>query len=391
MRAGRKIQMFQFNPKTSFSDPNPTNVNLNTALPNSHGKVRTLKEDYEDLKKGKLKKEQEFLSEEIAGVKPLAPTPIPEIAPISRPVSQPPKAPEQAAFLTPKENEKQEEQKEISNPFGSQSFFNGKSPFEEGSQPSSPQTKDEAAPKIKSQKNLIIIISSLLALVILGGGFYYYWFFIKKSPAQNNIPPTAQTKPAQSPNIQPENKNLRSLNIDASLGKEANQKALQTFAENFLSGAAENDLVEVKVMDKNNQPATPKDLEASLGFFLPDKLSENITSDYSLFIKKENSKAHIGAAFKVSDTLGLFDELLQQEKNLPTQLLPFFLKEAPMATVTSFSPGKYKNADIRYFNFPDIPGTSLDYSILTDKQNGYFVFATSREALRSILDFMWGK
>lgn len=391
--------MFQFNPRASFSDPNPTNVNLNTALPNSHGKVRTLKEDYEDLKKGKLKKEQELLSEEIAGVNSLAaasapaptPAPIPAAAPISRPMAVPPKPPEQAASLPPKENEKQENQKEISGSLGSQSFFNGKSPFEEENPSSLPQNKDVAAPKRKSPKNLLVIITSLLVLAVFGGGFYYYWFFIKKSPVQNTIPPTGQKKAVQTPNVQPENKNLRYLNIDAGLGKETNQKSFQALAENFLADAAENDFVEVKVLDKNNQPATPKDLEASLGFSLPNKLSENITNDYSLFIKKENLRARAGAAFKVADTTGLLDELGQQENNLPLQLIPFFLKETPTSTITGFNSGKYKNADIRYFNFPESFGASLDYSILTDRQSGYFIFATSKNTLRSILDFMWGK
>ena len=238
---------------------------------------------------------------------------------------------------------------------------------------------------------MTIALSSLLALAILGGGFYYFWFFIKKSPSQNGTAPTAQTKTVPAPNIQSSNKNLRYLNIDASLGKEENQKTFQALAENFLANAVEKDLVEVKVLDKNNQPVAPKDLAASLGFSLPDKLSGNLTNDYSLFMIKENSKIRAGAAFKVSDTTGLLDELGQQEKNLPQQLVPFYLNEAPATTTISFSSSKYKNADIRYFNFPEPPDTSLDYSILTDKQNSYFVFATSKDALRSILDFMWGK
>ena len=383
--------MFQFNTKFSLSDTNPTNVNLNTALPNSHGKVRTLKEDYDDLKNGKMKKEQELSSEDIAVMNLPPAVAVPAPAPVFRPMAETPKLPEQSAFLPPRENEKKEEKKEISNPFGSQSFFNGKSPFEEESQLALPQKKDEAALKGNSRKTLTIALSSLLALAVLGGGFYYYWFFIKKSPLQNNTPPAVQTKPVLPPNIQSSNKNLRYLNIDASLGKEGNQKAFQALAENFLANAAENDLIEVKVLDENNQPAAPKDLETSLGFSLPDKLSGNITNDYSLFIKKENSKARTGAAFKITDAAGLLDELGQQEKTLSSQLLPFYLKETPTVEVVSFNSSKYKNADIRYFNFSESFDTSLDYSILTDKQNGYFIFATSKDSLRSILDFMWGK
>ena len=379
--------MFQFNTKGSLSDPNPTNVNPNTALPNSHGKVRTLKDDFEDLQNGKIKKEQELLASDAAEVSSL-PATAPSIpTPTYRPMTEPPKPPEQSSFLPPKENEN----KEASNLFGSQSFFNGKSPFEEARQPVLPQKKDEAAPKGNSRKTLTIIFSSLLALAVIGGGFYYYWFVIKKAPDQNTVQPPAQTNPVQSSDAQSSNKNLRYLNIDTSLGKDANQKVFQDLAENFLADAADNDLVEVKVLGKNNQPLAPKDLEASLGFSLPEKLLLNLTNDYSLFIKKENSEIRTGAAFKLSDTTGLVDDIGQQEKTLPSQLLPFYLKGAPAATVTGFNSSKYKNADIRYFPFPEPSNTSLDYSILTDKQNGYFIFATSKDSLRSILDFMWGK
>ena len=167
--------MFQFNTKTSFSDPNPTNVNPNTALPNSHGKVRTLKDDFEEMKSGKIKKEQELLSEDIAAVNPLPAAPAPIPAPAPRPMAEPPKLPERPAFLPPKEEKRGE--KEASSPFGSQSFFNGKSPFEEETQPALPQKKVEAAPKRKSRKTLVIAFSSLITLAILGSG-YYYWFFI---------------------------------------------------------------------------------------------------------------------------------------------------------------------------------------------------------------------
>jgi flagellar basal body-associated protein FliL len=389
-----------------MDDPNPTNVNPNTALPNSYGKVRTMKEDYDDFRTGKLQKDQGSSPGNDASVSGLEIT-----APQSKPVekigfdqksslaippetkTEPPKPAGEPVFSF-RESEKKEEKNETLNPFGSQSFFNGKSPFEEESQTALPQKQAEAASKGTSRKTLTILFSTLFALAIVGGGFYYYWFFIKKSPA-NDIQIPAQTKTipeaAQEPTAQPANKNLRYLNVDPIAGKEANQQAFRSLAENFLSGASENDLIEIKVLDKNNQPMQIRDFETGLGFSLPDNLLLKITSDYSLFMKKENSKAHVGAAFKLSETAGLLDELSQQEKNLPLQLLPFYLNQAPTEAAISFNSSKYKNADIRYSNFPEATDTSLDYSILTDKQNGYFIFATSKNSIRSILDYMWGK
>lgn len=379
-----------------MDDPNPTNVNPNTALPNSYGKVRTMKEDYDDFRTGTLQKEQgsPLENEAVTSGPEIGFDQKPSSAVLPETKTEPPKPAKESVFSF-QGSEKKEEKNEALNPFGSQSFFSGKSPFEEEGQTALPQKQDEAAPISSSRKTLTIIFSTLIALAIIGGGFYYYWFFIKKSPAKSNIQIPAQTKTspetAQEPNTQPANKNLRYLNVDPIAGKEANQQAFRSLAENFLSSASENDLVEIKVLDKNNQPLAPKDFEASFGFSLPSKLSENTTSEYSLFMKKESSKVHAGAAFKLSETAGLLDELGQQEKNLPLQLLPFYLNRAPTEAATSFNSSKYKNADIRYSNFPEAADASLDYSIITDKQNGYFIFATSKNSIRSILDYMWGK
>ena len=44
--------MFQLR-RNSAANSNPTNIDPNTALPNSYGKIRTLKRDLEDFKAGK--------------------------------------------------------------------------------------------------------------------------------------------------------------------------------------------------------------------------------------------------------------------------------------------------------------------------------------------------
>lgn len=388
--------MFQFKRRTSDGEANPTNVDPNTALPNSYGKIRTLKEDYENFKSGNLKEESADPGK-IAASPEIIPSPTPDPQPAA-PLPQSPqpeiKLPEpeekKAERPAPAPHEMKSAGKETLNPFGSQTFFNDKSPFEEEKKdaPSEEKTVTEK-PKDGSKKTLVVVFSLLLVLAIIGGGFYYYWFFMKKLPPQENVStPVKPENETPQPEAQPENENLRRLNISAGSPKEENQKILRDFADSFLSSASENDIIEVKILDKEDRAVSPKDLETSLGFALPAGLAENLSDDYSFFVKKENSEARIGAAFKLSATEGLSENLKQQEKILPSNLSPFYLGQTPIGEITGFNSSRYINADIRYFNFSAPPNTSFDYSIITDKQNSYFIFATSKYCIRSVLDYM---
>jgi hypothetical protein len=387
--------MFQFKAKASSEEVNPTNVNPNTALPNSYGKIRTLKEDYENFKAGNLKKAGEAAS--LAVKAPATPPPSDPQPELQVAIPQPEPKIElhnisdktQAKPVSTFQETKKEFGGEHLNPLGSQTFFQDKSPFGETLK-EIPVEKIAAKAKLKSgsNKTLTVVFSSLLLLAIIGGGFYYYWFFVKTSPAQQEAVQAPVEKETPATATKPESNNLRQLNIDIAGTKEENQKIIQTLAGSFLSGAMENDVFEIKVLDKNNGLVKPKDLETSLGITLPAGLAEKISDDYSLFMKKENSEIRAGAAFKLSATEGLAENLRQQEKTLPSNLAAFYLGKPLAKDVISFSSSRYKNADIRYFNFTSPPNTSFDYSIITDKQNSYFIFATSKYSIRSILDYM---
>ncbi|MFA5926077.1 MAG: hypothetical protein WC831_04030 [Parcubacteria group bacterium] len=381
--------MFQFKSKTSNDEVNPTNVDPSRALPNSYGKIRTLEEDYKDFKAGNLKKAQEATAKIESAPAAAAATPQPA-APQSQPKADLPNAPATANEKPSPPFPKDELKNEALNPFGSQSFFNEKSPFE-GTDAVSSIKKEGDAKKTKAnpKKTLTVIFSAVLMLALIGGGFYYYWFFIKKTPAENTAEETAPSeKPSQQTEVQPKNGNLRQINVDISSDKTENQKTLQAFADNFLAGSAENEMIEIKALNKNNQAINPAELETALGLTLPAGLTGKLENDYSLFMKKENSEVRMGAAFKLSAAAGLVETLLQQEKSLPLSLTAFYLNHPPADSAASFSSSKYKNADIRYFNFLSPLNTSFDYSVITDKEKSYLIFATSKYSARSILDYM---
>jgi len=225
---------------------------------------------------------------------------------------------------------------------------------------------------------------------MLGGGFYYYWFFVKKPSSQTPAQETAETQQAPTSQTQnQESKNVRVFLVDPSAGSIEFQKAFQKMTEDFLSGASENELVEARPVDQNNQQIQVKDFISLLSANLPETVTQEFTADnYSLFAKKENGEIRTGLVFKLTEPTGLAGELAQQEKNLPTDLNSLYLNQAVPGAEPAFNSAKYKNADIRYYNFPSPQNTSLDYSVVSGKTSGYLIFATSKNTMHSILDYM---
>lgn len=385
--------MFQI--KRSPTEPNPTNINTNTALPNNYGHVRTLKDDLANLKSEKKETPAE----------PLPQPPLPQPAEIKladQPTiaAQPP-APEQKISLTnfsPAQKEKPSEavgsgqKNDMPSPFGSETFFQTQSPFDEKAE--APKKEAGKAPG-KSSNKLIIILSSLFVLAILGGGVSYWWFFMR-SPAKESTPttPTVPATTAQN-NGTPastaetaQNQNLKQWTLDLESDKIANKLAIERYAKNLAGSASQGKATEVKLFSKDSQPIAPKIFSGIFDFSFPASVSEKLTNDYSLFVSSENDEPRLGAAFKLTQSGNLAESLKSEEKDLFSNLKSFYLDKLPANPQTAFNSSQYKNADIRYLNFPSPANTSLDYTVLSSKENSYFIFSTSKDSLRAILDYM---
>lgn len=383
------------------SEQNSTSINSDTALPNHYGKIRTLKEDFEDLKSGKREAEEKSSSltpqkpeatRNLGATSPLFPVQQPQQSapPVSPPLaSQFPSQPKPESKLSPAAGTGAKENPPA--PFGTESYFSEKSPFENIDQ--LPKAEEAGKTQEKKSSNLFTIITSLLLLLIIsGGGFYYYWFYIKKSlPVQTQT--TAQTQKATSNQNQiqqvPEGKNIRALTVDPAAGGTEIKKSFQKMAADFLSSASENELNEIRPAGKDNQQIPVESFVSLFSITLPESITQGFSSDaYGLFIKKENGEIRTGLVFELSDPTGLAEKLAQQEKNLPAELNSLYLNQEVPGAEFAFNSSKYKNADIRYYNFPSPPNTSLDYSVIRGKDTSYLIFATSKETLHSILDYM---
>jgi len=395
-----------FNLKASLFGQNAEDKRQNTALPNSFGKVRTLKEDLDNLNKGVG--EIEISNSIPPQNQPFPMSPPPANAPpppgpnksfSETPMPQAAHPPERAYTPQPNAdiNPPKEPQKNEVNPFpeslGSSSYFE-KSPFEETKPAKVSETAAE--PKKYEGKTVMMVLSIVIAVAVLGGGFYYYWFILKKAPEETNQEllqkaPVADTVPPAQENPESENKNLRHLNVDLASSPEGLKNEIKKMADEFVGSSPANGLIEVNVLDKNNQAIKIKDFLTSLGITLPETTSNRFLDNYTLFIKNDGSEARLGAVFELSGIDGFAAELSQQEKSLPTKFRAFYIKQAPLETDTPFNSSQYGNANIRFLNFPNLSNTSFDYAIVKGKQASYLVTGTSKNTTQSILDYMAGK
>jgi len=382
--------MFQFkNEGLGMKEPDTSN-----ALPNTFGKVRTFKEDLENFEKGISTKDipddigvlpsetKKIISENPLGNKELS-----KAMPAAQMTEQVPNNPFQSVPSPPPISSSKTDLPPFkSSP--SQSFFAENKPAKENSSLSEIQNDQPALPKKKRSFFLPLIIVFLLA--VAGGGFYYYWFNIRNTPPETPLTPTTPATPtAPAASIPPtaqtdsQNKNLQHLVVDTSQGPTEIRSAIQNFATEFTASASESNLVEMKLVGKDNQPIGKKEFFSGIGTNIPDTVLMKLSEDYSLFARKENGSVRLGFVFKTVTSSGLVDETRNWEPTLATDLAPLYVGQAPTGT-GAFNSSRYKNADIRYFNFSSPADTSLDYSVISN----FLVIGTSKETTRAILDYM---
>ncbi|MFH0930190.1 MAG: hypothetical protein V1814_02985 [Candidatus Moraniibacteriota bacterium] len=363
---------------------------LANKLPNFHGKVRTFKEDTENFeKKGTIKNVSEEESsfplpieknispqQSLTGEQPRQPQPIypKKEAPAENPFQSVPTPP-------PLSSSGSDISALKSSP--SQSFFSEKPPAVKSILPS--QAETQPSPQ-KPKKAIFVSLAILLAVIIAAAGFYYYWFYIKGAAPAIPVADKTASPETPSPVIPPDNtqnKNLRKMIVDISQNPTGIKNAAMTFATDFVATASEGDLIEVKVLNKENQPIGKKDFFAGFGITVPDAIAMKLSEDYSLFVNKAGNTAKLGLVFKTVTSSELASEMKNWEPTMANDLNSIFAGQIPTG-VGPFNSSRYKNADIRYFNFSSPGDTSLDYSVIAS----FLVIGTSKDTTRATLDYM---
>lgn len=407
-----------FNLTRSSADQGSGNMNANTPLPSDYGSIRTLKKDFEDFKSGKGNEDlppplaaeptspvQKAVQSEAIPESANLPVQFPSVSQNASPVKKNvvPDIPRKNNSypdlpVKPKNNLPKNQNigmgPGIPAPIGSDSFYQEQPPFENVGEELNKQAK---ASSQKSSGKLGAILAVILILLLAGGATYYWWFYIKNqnnidnSASQQTPPPDAAVSDTNAVNqqIPPTNDTkFKQWVVDLTSDKIAIKLALKRYISEFVAAASENDIIEAKLISSSGQPIEPAQFQTLFNFELPASISGNISNEYSLFVKKEENQARMGAAFKLSQSAGISQSTQREEGSLVKNLMSFYL-DAPLADpVQTFNSSKYKSADIRYFNFSSPPNTSFDYTFVTGQNDNYFIFATSKETMRSILDYM---
>jgi hypothetical protein len=311
---------------------------------------------------------------------PPAPSSQPRI-PSSTPGVSPVRIPTQQSNNLPFETKP--EKGALPNPLGTETFFQTRSPFDDkniGTATEPPKT--EPKPSGKSA----VIISAVLILALAGGGAYYWWFFMRSSEKTSPPTPQVQTPPTTEPASQ--QTALKQWDLDIEAGAETTKLAINQNAKNIAASDSTGKAIEIKIISKDNQLVSPAKFSEIFDFRFPASMTEKLSSDYSVFLFAENGEPKLGAAFKLSQADGLAESLKSEEKDFISGFKSFYLDKALSETEAAFNSGKYKNADIRYFNIPGPENASFDYTLLSGKTGSYFIFSTSKNSIRAILDYM---
>lgn len=375
--------MFQLK-KTDSKENSAEATASNPAIP---GKVRTFKEDFENFQKGGTTKdnsEKEIIPPQkieengssnifaggLEAVPPVQPAPKPEDAPGNPFQSVPSPAPvsysgvEMPAFK--------------SSP--SQSFFEEMPPKET----TFSQGDLDLTAKKKTKGRFFLIVFILLLVAGAGGGFYYYWFYLKNGASFSFLPKNPSSSSDTTPPAQSQNDSVRRLIVDTSQSPTEIKNAVQKFATEYASSTTENDLAEIKILDKNNQAIGKKDFFSGFGAKIPDTLLAKLSEEFSLFAVKQNGTVRMGIAFKTITSSGVSEEMKGWEPTMVNDLGSLYPVPVTTPLNSAFNSGRYKNADIRYFNFSSPANTSLDYTVISN----FIIIGTSKDSVRAILDYM---
>ncbi len=378
--------MFQFK-SSGLSIKEPDN---SSALPNNFGKVRTFKEDLENFKKKGADKEnnEDFLLNSTPSQETERSLEKQSFSPATPANANGNKIPDNNPFQSvPMPSPLSSPESDFSNlkSAPSQSFFAENPPAPDNILP---ENKKEEPATPKKNKSKLVVLIFVIFIAAAGASFYYYWFYFKNNPSLISQTPANQTSSSAenaasiSSNLQ--GNNLQRLIIDTEKSPLEIKNAVSKLTTEFAASSAENDLIEIKVISQDNQPIGKKDFLSGFGLTIPETVLAKLSESYSLFLKKEGGTAKLGIVFKTITSSGLNEEMKKWESNMATSLKSLYLEKVSAPAEITFNSSQYKNADIRYFNFSSPLNFSLDYSIISN----FLVIGTSKDSMRSILDYM---
>lgn len=242
-------------------------------------------------------------------------------------------------------------------------------------------------PKRNNQTFLVVGIIVLTLAIILGGAFYFY---SQKNQSEtspslpdeaSNAPEKATEIPSKEPLLALDKPNYLSFNTETvspeDIKKTLSQTALRVRAGNITRP------VEFLVTDQNNNPLAFSRFAFLSKLDLASDIAVLADEAFSLYAYNDASSVHFGLALTFKDAPAAALAIANAETTLPHAFRVLILEpNVTVAESTSFRSGAYNRFAVRFANISDDQNVSLDYVL---DGNQWFI-GTSKNTLRAILD-----
>ncbi len=257
-----------------------------------------------------------------------------------------------------------------------------------------PKSLGQIRPLFQDRKiRAVTLIAAILLFLVLVAGLYLGWRSFSGDQTAKNLPPSvvieSPEKPETMPEVLPvvqtkyvaEQPNILSFDtetVTAEQIKDTLLQAGQALKKDNLSGA-----IEFLVRDQKLNPLALSRFVYLAKLPFSTELLSTLDEPFSLYITIDDGRPRIALLTYIKDEPAFTAELRRSEKNLAQILDPLFLDvtTAPKGNLT-FRDGLYLDRPVRFANVDTTLGLSVDYAV----RGRQWVLATSKNALRSVLD-----
>ncbi len=220
-----------------------------------------------------------------------------------------------------------------------------------------------------TQKNKTTILFILGTIILLA--IFLFFFIFKPKPPSQPLPPTEIY--------------TKLIPTDLTVNIDLKDKDFLEGVDSVLNTQAGR-IIEIKVI-QDGKILNLEKVASLLKINIPDYVEDTITKKYTLigFSSQSSENRRLGLILNVrQEENAVLESFKKWELSMANDLTSLFLSSKPFvySKEISFKGTNYKGVKIRYYNFPDIESTAMDYALVDDK----IIIATSRENIFAIID-----
>ncbi len=231
----------------------------------------------------------------------------------------------------------------------------------------------------------ILVRAIALFFCCLLGGFFYWFFAVRTPPTEKNTPKTEEVTPLVEE--VPEKSEIvippplipigDTKTPEISKNEEIPEVLKQLMAEDLPKGV----LTRIVIKDTiQNQPASLKEISEAFQIEIPEELFQALEPDFTLAVlpQKQGKRIALVAAVKDKDELNTF--LKNWETKISKEGILISGKKIP-SLISSFKTAAFQGTQFRYLTI-----STLDFGICYALFDNYFIFTTSFESFKKVLD-----